>query len=198
MNASGKSASDIKRALRSELIAVRARLSQDDRAQRSRAIAERVESLDAFRTARTIALYSPLGTEVDSQPIAQRARALGARVVFPRVVAGDRRLAFARCDFGDLVRGPLGANEPPEGAPEVPRDEITCVVLPAIAFSVEGRRLGRGGGYYDATLRDMAAARIGVAYDVQIIPTLPIETHDATLDAVVTDARTLLFQRQSR
>ena len=190
------STAEQKRALRSELIAVRARLSQDDRQERSRAIAERLDAVEAFRTATTVALYSPLGTEVDSGPIARQALSHGARVVYPRVVRGERRLAFARCDQSDLAPGPLGAAEPPPGAPEVPLGEIGCVVMPGVAFSEEGARLGRGGGYYDATLRRIpAAARIGVAYDVQIVPTLPHEDHDQALDAVVTDARTLQFAR---
>jgi 5-formyltetrahydrofolate cyclo-ligase len=75
-------------------------------------------------------------------------------------------------------------------------DEIDCVVMPGVAFSQDGLRLGRGGGYYDSTLVRMPrAARIGVAFDVQVLPALPREPHDAPLDAVVTEARTLLFSR---
>ena len=78
-------------------------------------------------------------------------------------------------------------------------DEIGCVVLPGVGFSEDGHRLGRGGGYYDATLARMpGAARVGVAFDVQLVPALPREAHDAALDAVVTETRTLLFSRESR
>jgi len=81
------------------------------------------------------------------------------------------------------VRGPFGAAEPPPGAPEIDLAEIGCVVLPGVAFSLDGLRLGRGGGHYDATLAAMPrAARIGVAFDLQIVPALPREPHDATLD----------------
>ncbi len=106
---------------------------------------------------------------------------------------------FARCEPGALVRGPLGADEPPSGAPEADPADIECVVMPGVAFSLDGLRLGRGGGYYDATLKTMPrAARVGLAYDVQIVETLPREPHDAPLDAVVTDARVLSFPRESR
>jgi 5-formyltetrahydrofolate cyclo-ligase len=87
--------------------------------------------------------------------------------------------------------------EPPAGAPEVALDEIDCVVMPGVAFSEDGLRLGRGGGYYDATLERMPrAARVGLAFEAQIVPTLPREAHDAPLDAVVTETRTLLFPRR--
>lgn len=191
--------SERKRALRSELIALRARLTLAERAEKSRAIADRVEALPPFRGARTVALYAPLGTEVDGLELARRALARGMRVVFPRALPVERRLVFARCDPAALVKGPLGAAEPPTGAPEVPPAEIGCVVMPGVGFSLDGLRLGRGGGYYDVTLRGMPAApRVGVAYDVQVVPTLPREPHDAPLDALVTEARTLTFPRESR
>lgn len=197
MKSAEPSASDQKRALRSELFAVRARLSQEDRFVKSRAIAERIEDLPAFRDARVVALYAPLGTEVDSFQIAFRAAARAVRIVYPRAVHGERRLVFARCEPGELVRGPLGANEPPGNAPAVELDEVECVVLPGVAFSTSGVRLGRGGGYYDATLEHMPRApRVGIAFDVQLVPTLPREPHDAPLDAVVTESRTLRFERE--
>jgi 5-formyltetrahydrofolate cyclo-ligase len=189
---------EAKRALRAELIALRARLTQDERLAKSRAIADRIEELALFRDAGVVALYAPLGAEVDALEIARRALARGARVAFPRISAG-RQLVFARCAPEALMRGPLGAAEPPPDAPAVGVGEIACVVMPGVAFSEDGLRLGRGGGYYDTTLKTMArAARVGVGYDVQIVPSLPRKPHDVPLDAVVTEARTLLFPRESR
>lgn len=190
---------EAKRALRADLIARRARLSPYERAEWSRAIADRVEEVRGFREARVVALYVALGTEVDPAEIARRAVARGVRVAYPRVVAGGhRRMEFAVCAPGDLVRGPLGAAEPPAGAPLVEAGELACVAMPGIAFSEDGLRLGRGGGYYDATLRLFpGAARVGLAFEVQVVPSLPREPHDAELDAVVTEARVLSFRRQS-
>jgi 5-formyltetrahydrofolate cyclo-ligase len=191
---------EAKRALRSELIARRARLGPEEREEKSRAVAERIEEVVAFREARLVALYAALGTEVDPAEIARRALARGVRVAYPRVVAhGDRRLAFALCAPAQLVRGPLGAAEPPAAAPVVDPRELGCVVMPGVAFSEDGLRLGRGGGYYDATLHHLpGVARVGLAFDVQLVPTLPREPHDAPMDAVVTDARVLSFRRESR
>ena len=189
----------VKQALRLEMIALRARLHQDVRAEKSRAIADRLEAVEPFRDARVVALYAPLGTEVDALEVARRALARGVSVVFPRAVPGERRLAFARCLPGELVRGPLGAGEPPRTATEVGLEDVGCVVVPGVAFSRNGLRLGRGGGYYDATLAAMpGAARVGVAYEAQVLPSLPREPHDALLDALVTEAHTLLFARDSR
>jgi len=166
---------------------------------RSRALAVRLSELPLFKDAQLIALYAALGAEVDPSFIADAARARGARLVYPRLVADDRRMVFAECPPEALVKGRLGAPEPPADAPVVDHDAIAAVVIPGVAFSEDGHRLGRGGGYYDATLPGMpAAARIGVAFDIQVVPTLPREAHDAPLDALVTETRTLVFRRESR
>lgn len=192
-------AKERKRVLRSELIALRARLPHDARAAAAREIAARLEEVPAWREARVVALYAPLGTEVDSGELARRVLARGGRVAYPRVEQGSRVLTFCESAPGDLVKGPLGAREPPDGARVVAREDVGCVILPGVAFSLDGLRLGRGGGYYDATLKAMpGASRIAVAYDLQLLPELPREPHDAPLDVIVTEARTLAFPRECR
>jgi 5-formyltetrahydrofolate cyclo-ligase len=190
------SAAEAKKELRSQLLAARARISPEARGEKSRTIADRLETLAPFRDARVVALYAAIGTEVDTLEITRRALARGVAVVFPRAVAGERRLAFARCAPAELVRGPFGAGEPPPSAPEVAPGDVGCVVVPGVAFSEDGHRLGRGGGHYDATLEALSgAARVGVAFDAQVVAALPREPHDAPLDALVTESRTLFFPR---
>jgi 5-formyltetrahydrofolate cyclo-ligase len=188
-----------KQALRKELLAARAALSAADRAERSSRIATRLLSFPPFRTARTVALHAALGAEADPSPLAATLIACGARLVYPRSSPGNRVLAFAEAAQGALVRGPQGALEPPPGAPEVQAAELDAIVLPGVAFSIDGHRLGRGGGYYDATLAAAPRAlRVGLAFDVQLVPEVPREPHDVPLDAVVTETRLLVFPRESR
>ncbi len=188
-----------KRSLRTAILAARSAIPPAERRALSRTIADRLEDVPAFCAARTLALYAALGAEVDLSEVAARARSRGVEPVFPRVVPGERRLVFARCAPDALVPGPLGALEPPAGAPELLGDAVDCVLVPGVAFTADGHRLGRGGGYYDATLAAMPrAARIGVAFELQLVPALPSEAHDARLDALVTEVRALLFRRESR
>ena len=179
-------------------MAARARLTPEERRSRSLAVAGRVEALEAVRSARTLAAYTALGGEVDPLALVETCVARGVRVVFPRIVAGERRLAFAGCAPHELVRGALGAAEPPPSAAEVPLDSIDAVVLPGVAFTPDGHRLGRGGGYYDATLARMPRAfKIGLAFELQLVPALPFEPHDVRLDAIATEARLLLPRCES-
>jgi 5-formyltetrahydrofolate cyclo-ligase len=185
-----------KRELRSELIAARARLSQEERFARSQQVAERTDGLPLLAGARVVALYAALGTEVDAGTLFRRLQVRAVRCLFPRSVAGERRLVFCACEPWELVRGPLGAAEPPAGAREVELDDVDAFVIPGVGFSEDGLRLGRGGGFYDVTLKQAPrAARVGVAFELQLRPTLPRDPHDVPLDAVVTEARTLLFPR---
>ncbi|MGB8933173.1 MAG: 5-formyltetrahydrofolate cyclo-ligase [Anaeromyxobacteraceae bacterium] len=188
---------DRKRVLRAELIQVRARLSREERADRSRSVAERAASIPELMAARTVALYAPLNTEADPAEIGRRLLASGARIVYPRVQPTGRILAFAACEPQALVPGPLGALEPPADARHVELEDLEAVLMPGVAFSEDGLRLGRGGGYYDATLKMVPerALRIGLGFDVQVVPALPREPHDVPLDLVVTDVRTLRFAR---
>ncbi|MBK9516933.1 MAG: 5-formyltetrahydrofolate cyclo-ligase [Anaeromyxobacter sp.] len=185
-----------KRELRSELIAARARLSQEERLVRSQLVAARLEALPLLAPARLVALYAPLGTEVDSFVVARLLGTRGVRVTYPRTVPGERRLVFCACEPFELARGPLGAAEPPASARVVDLADLDAFLVPGVGFSEDGLRLGRGGGYYDVTLKlAPRAVRVGVAFDLQVRPSLPRDPHDAPLDAVVTESRTLLFPR---
>lgn len=89
-----------------------------------------------------------------------------------------------------LRRGAFGILEPAPGARCCPPGELDCLVIPGTAFSREGARCGRGGGYYDRYLArpGFRARRIGVCYAHQLLDRLPAEPHDIPMEWVVTDA----------
>jgi len=201
-----------KRALRARLTAERRALPREEWARYSHAIAQRVAALPDFARARTVALYAPMGAEVDTGELAQRAVAAGKAVVWPRMVPDvdgvvpdmgggtaklARRLEFAPCATSELVEGPLSTRQPPPEVAAVEPGSIDLVCVPGVGFDLARRRLGRGGGHYDATLPALArAARIGLAFDLQIVAALPAEPHDAAVDLVVTETR--LFEPPRR
>ena len=187
------SPADEKRALRERMLALRARVPPGERAAASQAIAERLESLPAWRSARTVALHAAMGAEVETADLARRAVSAGKRVVWPRVATSGPAMEFAECAAAGLVAGSTRALEPPASAPIVPGREIDLVCVPGVAFDARGGRLGRGRGHYDATLARLprSAFRVGLALESQIVPAVPNEPHDERLDAVVTETRVL-------
>lgn len=186
-----------KQALREALLRARILLAPDERAARSRAVAARAAELERYRRARTVGLYAAIGAEVETFELAADAIASGKRVAWPLVREGERALAYATCALGDLVEGPLGTRQPPPSAPRVPLSGLDVVLVPGVAFDLACRRLGRGRGHFDATLLALPpeAARIGLAFELQIVPEVPHEPHDVPVDAVVTESRTILAPR---
>jgi len=137
---------------------------------------------------RVIASYSPTATEPDVTGFNDWVRASGRKLLLP-IITGSQ-LAWA--EPGELTSGPLGILQP-TGAP-AELTEATLIVLPALAVDRAGNRLGRGAGYYDRALAEMAAAvRVAVVFDSEILPELPAEPHDVPVNLVVSPEQTLTF-----
>jgi 5-formyltetrahydrofolate cyclo-ligase len=98
-------------------------------------------------------------------------------------------------EAGIRVRpGRFGLSEPPETAPEISPGALAVMIVPGVAFEVEGRRLGFGGGYFDGVIdqaRAGGAVVIGFAYDFQIVDRVPAGPDDRGVDVFVTDARVI-------
>ncbi len=95
----------------------------------------------------------------------------------------------------DLVPGKHGIDQPAPDCPDLPTEQIDVILVPGIAFDSTCARLGRGAGFYDRFLADprVRAAKIGVAFDEQIVDAVPMDRWDVRLDAVVTPTR--VFER---
>jgi 5-formyltetrahydrofolate cyclo-ligase len=101
---------------------------------------------------------------------------------------------FRRVEALDqLVRRNQSFLEPPPGLPTAERGDIDLVVVPALAVSASGYRLGYGSGFYDATLPDICppAMLLAVAFDFQLLAELPVEKHDLPVHIIATDKRVL-------
>jgi 5-formyltetrahydrofolate cyclo-ligase len=94
----------------------------------------------------------------------------------------------------ELKRGPLGVWEPvTEGRNAVSLADLTLILVPGLAFSNrDGTRLGRGGGYYDRLLSapSVTAKRLGIAFESQVFPEIPHESHDARVETLLTEKKT--------
>ena len=156
---------------------------------------ERVRDLPEVRDAQTVHLFWPLPDEVDLRPLADGLRQRGVTVALP-VVAGPRVLAHRRFVGVDaLVAGRWGLREPAPDAPEVEPEGIDVVLVPGLAFGRDGSRLGYGGGFYDAFLAATPALRVGVAFAEALVPSVPVASHDARVDAVLTEVESLRIGR---
>lgn len=157
------------------------------------AIAERMLQLPEITRAATVMLYGASPEEADPAALEDALRDLGKRIAYPRV-AGGRELTIHWVDTHDvLVEGPYGLLQPADGTPGGTLSELSVIVVPGVAFDVQGNRLGFGGGYYDTLLGGTPTPppTVGIAYDEQVFDEVPHEDRDRPVDVLVTPTRTL-------
>ena len=169
-------------------------MTVEERVAGSGAIATRVESLLAskLQPRDLLALYAAKGSEVETGLIDAAARRAGFRIVYPRVVEGDRVLAFHEVQRDELVSSRFALFEPRAEMQQVALGDIAAFVVPGLAFDRAGGRVGWGRGHYDATFAQarMDALRIGLAFECQLVDRVPREAHDAVVHFVITEAAT--------
>ncbi len=143
-----------------------------------------IEKLEIFKTASVVALYSALPDELPTSDVIER---WGAKkhILLPRV-GENCTMEFYSYDSSLIESGAYGISEP-QGCDPYPLVGIDLMIVPGVAFTRSGARLGRGKGYYDRYLsRDgVRAHTIGVCYAHQVVESLPTEPHDIMLCEVV-------------
>ena len=182
---------ELKAALRSQIRAAIRSVSPDERTAASRLVCQRLEQFSIWRDADAILFYAPLADEVDVWPLLAVALAKGKMIALPRFRANQD--AYEACLLTnlsqDLQPGNFGVREPSDRCPVIPINQLDLVLVPGVAFAVDGHRLGRGKGYYDRLLANVRGAKCGLAFEQQVVTEIPAEPHDRTLDCIVTPTR---------
>ncbi len=182
---------EAKRILRAEFEAKRRRLSHDAVEQSGREVQKHFMAWPVYSAAKVAALYAAQSFEVPTVGLANAWLAMGRTVVFPRVDRPSRILKFYSVScWDDLIAQPNGLLEPRDHPNRfVAIDRIDLFVVPGVAFTKNGDRLGRGGGYYDATLQQKndTSLCVGLAFEVSWSDQLPTEVHDVRMDGIITE-----------
>ena len=133
--------------------------------------------------------FWPIQTEIDPRPLLEALESMGHGLSLPCTPRPGNPLTFRRWTYGeDLKKGPHNTREPYGHNDEVFPD---VVLVPMLAFTATGERLGYGGGFYDRTLEKLRLKKpvfaCGVVYAAQEAAHLPTGEHDAPLDAILTE-----------
>jgi 5-formyltetrahydrofolate cyclo-ligase len=173
---------------------IRGRLKSMTPAQRSAASLQARSLLagkSVWKKAKSILVYAPLPEELDVWPLVLEAAAGGKTIALPRFDSVSKKYGACRVEdlANDLVSGQFGIREPGGHCVPVPLNRLDLVLVPGVAFNLQGRRLGRGKGFYDQLLALVRGTTCGVAFDEQIVAEIPVEPHDIHLNCILTPTR---------
>lgn len=171
-----------KQALRRHIRRLKATTPSAVREAASRALCRHIAAHPQFKEAHTVLAYYPLPDEADLSPLFQEYP--DKQFLLPVVVGDDLELRVYAGEES-LHPGAFGIMEP-IGLPFTDFDTVQLVIVPGVAFTADGRRLGRGRGYYDRLLPRLPQAfKLGVCWPFQLLDTIPVEPFDIMMDAVI-------------
>ncbi len=180
-----------KESLRAAMLERRERLDPAQAEDCASRIARRLLNRSEVAEALDIGIYSPVRGEVGTKDCYEGLKKRPVRIYLPRIITVPRiNLEFVRIDdWGQLVKGYAGILEPEAGLPATPLAQISLLVVPGVAFDLQGDRLGWGKGFYDRVLWRFRGVRIGLAYDFQILEKIPTVASDEKVNLVISELR---------
>lgn len=217
----GNAGASAKKEMRRRIRALRESLSEEEMAFRSQRVLARLTALEGETSAasagnagqvgnthyagnagnltlncltdrQVFALYYPTRNEVDVRPLVNDLWRRKKVVVFPRICPDTNLMEFRQVySFDDFTAGSFKLMEPDISCSIWAPEQIEVVIVPGVAFDLQGYRIGFGGGYYDRFLPALkqGAIKIAPVFEFQIIDELPHEEHDQKVDWLVSEAR---------
>ena len=181
-----------KEALRGEIKRIQEKTAREEFSSQGAAAALLLRASPNWQRYKTVFLFLSIKSEIDTWPLLKAALGEGKKVFAPRVES--QKLAFYRLSSldGPWHRGPFGIREPDAGSKAAAAQDFPALILaPGLAFDREGRRLGRGGGYYDRFFAEIDGegreySALGLCMDFQIVSRVPAGENDKTMNGVLT------------
>ncbi|WP_179194782.1 5-formyltetrahydrofolate cyclo-ligase [Bacillus sp. EAC] len=182
-----------KKHIRTSMIKNIKELSKLDRDKRSKQIIDQLMEIDVWKNADIVATTMPMEHEINTNYLIQSCWMQNKTVVVPKCNHKTREMQFFKIkSFSDLQVGYFGIQEPIEDSCEkISKENIDLIVVPGVAYTIKGDRLGYGGGFYDRYLENYNGDLVSLAYEIQIIETIPTEKHDCSIPIIITETSTI-------
>ena len=157
----------------------------------SKQIRKNLSKIDEYKKAETVAAYHSIGSEVKTHEILQEILSHGKTLALPRVE--EDKLIFCNVKkFEDLEKGEFGIMEPKQYCKPVNKFDV--IIVPSVAMSKDGHRLGYGMGFYDRFLKNKNATSISLAYSKSIAKNIPHDELDVLISWIVTEDEVIRSQ----
>ena len=181
-----------KEALRKIILKARRSLPAEYRQRASEAIMARLLECEAYRRAEAVMAYASMADEVQLQGLLEHSLKAGKLLALPYVIAQGLMGAARVKSLAALTEGAYGIlTVAEEGREMLPPGSLDLIVVPGVAFGLDGSRLGMGAGFYDRFLSESEpqARRIALCFDCQLAEEIPMEKHDQRVEAIITETR---------
>lgn len=172
--------------IRQEMLKTRREMSQEEKNRKENIILDKLRTLPvSSRT--TVHTYLPMEEEINIFPFIDYLLSIGARVFCPESLKGGRIRNRRLTDLVNLEDGIFGTQFPKDG--EVYTGDYDLILVPGLAFDLLGNRIGYGAGYYDRFLAEHPSSqKIGLAFDFQLVNSIPSESHDIGMTTLLVGA----------
>ncbi len=173
-----------KQSLRRQIRQQKRAMTEEQIVSASRRLGEKLAASDLYQQAKTIYGYLPYNQEVRTMPMLQRALEDGKRVAVPKCYGDEMRFIYLD-DLSHVETGYCGIPEPIADEP-VANDPAALVLMPGLAFTERGDRMGYGGGFYDKFLAaEPNQPTLALCYAFQVVEHIPTEEYDIPVDCVL-------------
>ena len=183
-----------KSSLREGLLRKRDAIPPEVRRAKNRLIEERLSSLDEIKKAGVLLFFASFRTEVDTLGMIKKSLSEGKRIVLPRVDREQHVLPLYEIkSMDELSPGYMGIPEPSVNTEDriLNINDVDVAIIPGAGFDISGNRIGYGAGYYDILLSGLTKdiPLLSLAYEEQVVDSIPSEPHDRKVQVIVTDRR---------
>lgn len=180
-----------KKILRKQISSVKKLIPLEEKIRRSDAVMERLLEHPEYKNSKKILFYWSMDDEVFTKQTVIQAYNEGKEVYLPVVEGDNLRIRLFEGAAAMVAGESFAIPEPSNDSPEASIDDMDLAVVPGVAFDAQCSRMGRGKGYYDrllsAATKEGRPYTIGVCFDFQLVPKVPVEECDKPLDCVISE-----------
>ena len=177
--------SEQKKELRKQMFARRNALDAHTKQSYDTWICAELLKIITEKKSKLVHAYIPFLTEINIAPLLEKLLDTGITVVCPKTLPKRKLENRVLSSLNDLEIGIMGTKHPAQ--PNLYEGKFDLIIVPGLAFDKTKKRLGYGGGYYDNFLVNYPDAfKVGIFYPIQEVPLVPVETHDLSLDVILT------------
>ena len=178
--------------IRRQIIKQRTKVSKIEKTVWDEKIAENFFEVAHMHKGKSVLAFYPTASEPQIQNYMKECLLRGARLFLPRI-NGDRLDICEICDLEDVEQNQLQVFEPKPHFHVTDQTEFDVILVPGLAFTIHGDRVGFGRGFYDKLLANITGLKVGVAYEYQYNINFEAEPHDQKVDILVTNQNVYRF-----